>query len=178
MGENALEVLQREHDDLSGLFVQVYDPHGNRSRAWHSVVGQVTTHVAVENSFVHPLLRRRLHLDALDHDLHRDYKQMERILVLAERRKFNSPDMPALVGRLFDAFEEHKERSRTELIPAVRDALSDEELDELGCRMAAAERVILSHPHPHLLELGPVYRWTTQLASAWDRTRDRTVHDH
>ena len=55
----------------------------------------------------------------------------------------------------------------------VRVALVHDYLNQMG----GAEKVILSHPHPHLLALGPVYHWTTRLASAWDGVRDRTVRN-
>ena len=98
-------------------------------------------------------------------------------MVLTERRKVNSPDMPELVGKLLDVFEEHLARCESQLVPALSQALGADELDELGAKMRAAESVIVSHPHPHLLALGPAYRLTTRIASRWDRTRDRLVRD-
>jgi hypothetical protein len=59
----------------------------------------------------------------------------------------------------------------------MRDQLGSAELEELGVKMRSAENVILSHPHPHLLALGPVYHWTTRIASSLDRVRDRTVRN-
>jgi hypothetical protein len=178
MGESALDVLVREHQDLRELFARVRDPEADRAAAWLEVVKQVTTHVAVERSFLYPLLkRRRLDLGPLAHDLRQDYRRMEHLLVLTERRKINSPDMPDLVTELLDVFEAHQARCEADLLPAMQDHLSPDELDELGAKMRGAENVILSHPHPHLLALGPVYRGTTRLASAWDRTRDRTVRN-
>jgi hypothetical protein len=177
MGESALDVLVREHQDLRALFARVRDPDEDRAEAWREAVPQITTHVAVERSFLYPLLKRRLELGQLAHDLRHDYKRMEHLLVLTERRKINSPDMPELVTDLLDVFEAHQERCETILLPAMRDRLSQHELDEIGAKMRGAENVILSHPHPHLLALGPIYRGTTRLASAWDRLRDRTVRN-
>ena len=178
MGENALDVLHREHRDLGQLFARVRDPEGDRAAAWQEIVKQVTTHVAVERSFLYPLVvRRRLGSTQLAGDLRHDYKRMEHLLVLTERRKINSPDMPDLVTELLDVFEAHQDRCASLLAPAMRDRLGQEELAELGAKMRGAEKVILSHPHPHLLALGPVYRWTTRIASAWDRGRDRTVRN-
>jgi hypothetical protein len=101
---------------------------------------------------------------------------MEHLLVLSERRKVNSPDMPAIVSQLLDVFGAHEERCAL-LLPALQSELSEPELEELGAKMQGAENVILSHPHPHLLALGPVYQWTTRFASRWDRVRDRTVRN-
>jgi hypothetical protein len=178
MRENALDVLAREHEDLRGLFVKVHDPDADRGSAWLEAVKKTTTHVAVERSFVYPVVkRRRLGAPGLADDLAHDYKQMEHLLVLTERRKINSPDMPDIITRLLDLFEAHRERCETVLMPIMRTAVRPAELEELGTKMRSAENVILSHPHPHLLALGPVYQWTTRLAAAWDQVRDRTVRN-
>jgi hypothetical protein len=178
MGESAVDVLTREHEDLRECFVGVRDPDADRAAAWLETVKQVTTHVAVERTFLYPLVKkRRLGSDHLAEELRRDYKRMEHLLVLSERRKINSPDMPDLVTELLDVFEAHQDRCARVLVPAMRDQLSAAELDELGAKMRGAENVILSHPHPHLLALGPVYQWTTRMASSWDRVRDRTVRN-
>jgi hypothetical protein len=178
MGETAVDVLEREHDQLRALFDRVRDPEADRAEAWLGIVKQVATHVAVERTFVYPLVKRgTIRSPGLAEDIRRDYKRMEHLLVLTERRKINSPDMPDLVTELLHVFEVHQDRCTRALIPAMREQLVQGEFDDLGDKMRGAENVILSHPHPHLLALGPVYPWTTRIASRWDRVRDRTVRN-
>ncbi len=178
MAESAVDVLAREHRDLQEHFRRVRDPDTNRPAVWLETVKLMSAHVAVERSFVYPVVKRRrlgsAHLaDLLQHD----YRSMEHLVVLTERRKINSPDMPELVTKLLDVFDEHMARCERELIPALSATLDRHQLDELGAKMRAAESVIVSHPHPHLLALGPIYRLTTRIASGWDRTRDRLVRN-
>jgi hypothetical protein len=178
VGESALDVLAREHRDLQDHFVRVRDPEANRAAVWMEIVQLMSAHVAVERSFVYPIVRRQhLGSEHLADLLRHEYRSMEHLVVLTERRKINSPDMPELITKLLDVFEEHLARCEGELIPALRKALTQEQLDELGAKMRAAESVIVSHPHPHLLALGPLYRVTTRMASKWDRTRDRLVRN-
>src|SRR5262249_5988668 len=155
---NALDVLVREHQDIRQLFARVRDPEADRAAAWLEAVKQVCTHVAVERTFLYPLVTRRdLGTAELADQLRHDYTKMERLLVLTERRKINSPDMPDLVTELLDVCEGHETRCAVDLIPLLRDHVDATELEQLGAKMRAAENVILSHPHPHLLALGPVY---------------------
>lgn len=178
MRESALDVLSRGHRELQKRFVEVRDPDTDRRPIWRDIVGLMSAHVAVERSFIYPVVKRRglggAHLADL---LRHEYRSLEHLLVLTERRKINSPDMPELVSKLIDVFEEHLARCESQLVPALSQALDAEELDQLGAKMSAAESVIVSHPHPHLLALGPAYRLTTRIASRWDRTRDRLVRD-
>jgi hypothetical protein len=176
--ESAIDVLSREHRDLQEHFGRIRDPDANRPAAWLETVKLMSAHVAVERSFVYPVVKRqRLGSADLADLLQHDYRSMEHLVVLTERRKINSPDMPEIVTKLLDVFEEHLARCQRELIPALSEALNHDQLNELGAKMGAAESVIVSHPHPHLLALGPTYRLTTRIASWWDRTRDRLVRN-
>lgn len=178
MEETAIEVLLRYHDIQQGLFDKLPEPGTDRTRIWSELVKQIATHVAVERTFVYPLVkRRRIGPQNLGHDLWHDYKRMEHLLVLTDRRKLNSPDMPQLINELLDVFETHRDRCSTVLVPTMREQLSTTEVDQLGTKMRAAENVILSHPHPYLLKTGPIYPLTTRIASTWDRLRDRTVRN-
>lgn len=178
MGESAGEVLSREHDLLNQAFERVRDENADRAAAWHAAVKQMTTHVAVERTFLYPVVKhRQLGAPRLARELLHDYSRMEHLLVLTERRKLNSPDMVDLVTDLLEVFEAHVKRCATRLIPAMADQLDPAELAELGTRMTAAENVIVTHPHPHLLGLGPVYPLTTRVAAWWDLHRDRTVRN-
>jgi hypothetical protein len=178
MGVTAIDLLMREHDELHDLFGQLRDPQADRGHVWLEIVKRVTTHVAVERTFVYPLVKHgRLGSPRLAGDLRHDYKQMEHLLVLTERRKINSPDMPELVTDLLDVFDAHRDRCTTVLVPAMQHSIPTEELERLGAKMKGAENIIVSHPHPHLLATGPIYQWTTRIASKWDRVRDRTVRN-
>lgn len=172
---NAIDVLAWQHRELHRALALVGDPGANRVAAWLEAVRLMATHVAVERTFVYPVVkRRRLGSPELANQLRRDYARMEHLLVLTERRKINSPDMPDLVAEVLDAFNAHEDRCSTDLIPGL-EKLGEQELAALGTKMQGAGRVILSHPHPHLLALGPVYQLTTRMAARWDQLRDRTV---
>ncbi len=178
VGDSAVDVLTLEHEQLRLLFARIRDPAADRSLAWAEIVKQIATHVAIERTFVYPLVKRhRLGSARLADDLRGDYTQMEHLLVLTERRKLNSPDMPLLVAQVLQVFEDHLDRCARVLMPAMSTQLGEEELNELGAKLRGAESIILSHPHPHLLALGPIYQWTTRIASRWDRMRDRTVRN-
>jgi hypothetical protein len=178
VGEDALDILARQHRDLQDHFERVRDPESNRAAVWLEIVKLISAHIAIERSFVYPKIKRqRIGSADLADLLRHEYRSMEHLVVLTERRKINSPDMPELVTKLLDVFEEHLDRCENQLVPALRGSLDQVQLDDLGVKMRAAESVIVSHPHPHLLALGPAYRITTRLASRWDRTRDRLVRN-
>lgn len=178
VGETAVEVLARQHRQLEKNFDLVRAPEEDHRAVWRRTTKLMSAHIAIERSYVYPIVRHeRLGSEDLEGLLRHEYRSMEHLILMTERRKMNSPDMPDLIAKLFDEFEEHVARCENEVVPALGQALGGEQLDELGAKMAAAESVITSHPHPYLLALGPLYRVTTRMASKFDRVRDQLNHD-
>ena len=174
--KGGLEVLDRDHADIGGMFEKVGEPEANRGKVLQDLVKRISTHVAVERAELFPVVSQKgLGGPEASEALERDYKEIERLLVLIERRKLNSPDMPDLVNDLWRNFEDHGREFSNRIAPALESTLSADELAELNQKMESARKVILSHPHPHMLSLGPVSRFTTRMAAVFDRIRDRTV---
>jgi len=174
-GGQAITVLDREHADILELFERVSDPEADRGKVLRNLLAQMATHVAVEQAVFYPVVR---HLDIVDADaLDDDYRQLGHLLVLIERRKANSPDVPDMVNELMARFESHCRRFSHPLGENLQAAITPDELAEMEAKLQSSERVIVSHPHPHLLSLGRISPVTTRLAAVFDRARDRTVNN-
>jgi hypothetical protein len=137
---------------------------------------ELAAHVSAEQSLVYPVVvAEEIGGADLASGLKGDYDEIGRLLILIERRKVNSPDMPDLVTELLDATRAHIDRCQEVLFPGLEASLTMEDQVDLAARLDSADDTIVSHPHPHLLSLGPLSRFTTRLASRFDRVRDRTV---
>jgi hypothetical protein len=165
--ENALGVLSRQHQEIRDLFELVRSPHLDRQVIWKELFEHVAAHVAVERTFVYPIIRRQNGLDQLRDSLRRDYNRMRHLLVLIERRPIGAWEMPVLLTQLLDSFRDHQDRCTQILLPTLSDRLTQTQLDDIGAKMVHAERVILADFHPHMLSLGPVYRWNIRNAPTW-----------
>ena len=176
--KRTLWVLDQDHERIEALLTSVSDPAVDRGKVLREIVERISAHISVEQAIFFPALARGgvVEVDVLD-ALKDDYRQMERSLLLIDRRKVNSPDTPSLVTELADRFAEHLRLFGEKIEPQCIGALSSEEIDNLNSQMMSADNVILSHPHPHMLSLGPVSRFTTRIAARLDRLRDRTVNN-
>lgn len=172
-----VEVLDEQHRRVADLFDQVSSPDHDRPAVLHDLLQELAAHVAAERSAVTPVVKHHDLGDDLVSALKYDHERMEKLMVLIERRKFNSPDLPDLVSELKQVSEEHAARSQKELFPGLATALSVEEQVELGDKVDGENAMVTSHPHPHLLALGPVADLMTRVVSRWDRLRDRTVNN-
>lgn len=171
-----VDVLERQHARIAALFDQVSRPDADRPKVLRSLIRELAAHVASERAEVYPQVKsRRIGGESLAARLQGDYDEIDRLMVLIERRKFNSPDVPDLVTALEDAFDAHRDRCRSQLEPALRAVLGPEEMATLGERMSNADQMVISHPHPHFLSLGPVSARLTAFLARFDRWRDKTV---
>jgi hypothetical protein len=169
------DVLEDQHRRVADLFERVASPDEDRPAVLHALLRELAAHVAAERAAVRPVVDREKIGEDLADRLSEDYDRMENLMVLIERRKFNSPDVPDLVSELKVAAEEHRVRADSELIPGLRQNLTAEEQAELGERVLGEDSMVTSHPHPHLLSLGPLGDVATRLVQKWDAARDRTA---
>ncbi len=176
MGRDAVEVLSDEHDSLRDLFTRVSGVDEDRPAVLQELLKTLSMHVAVEKKMVVPVVKERVgDGDAQAGRLTDYHDQVERIHVLLDRRKVNSPDVPDLVTQLLDLTDAHIDEADATLLPALREALSAEELSELGTAMSSDDRDLLTHPHPLLPDTGPLAKVGRWAASVVDRGRDRST---
>jgi hypothetical protein len=69
--------------------------------------------------------------------------------------------------------EEHIREEEGELMPALRDAVSQEELDRLGKLLARAKQTAPTRPHPGAPDEPPALALAGPVAAVYDRLRDR-----
>lgn len=172
----AVQVLHDQHERITDLFDRVSSPDEDRPKVLKELLQELSAHIAVERSVLYPVVKDKDLGDAeLSDHLKSYHDEIEKLLILIERRKYNSPDMPDLVTQMKDLTTAHVSEASGSLLPAMERTMSEAEKAELGTKLANADDVILTHPHPHLASTGPISRVTTRLAATFDRARDRTV---
>jgi hemerythrin-like domain-containing protein len=176
MDDNAITVLSEDHSALRDLFVRVSQPDEDRPAVLEELVRSLSGHVSAEKQLVMPVLRSQ-HDDGevLAEQLGQDHDAIEKLVILVERRKVNSPDIPDLVNELLNVIERHTRQADEQLLPFLRNRLSKAELVELGAALRSDELQLMTHPHPHLPDSGPLATVTRKAAALIDRGRDSST---
>ena len=177
MPTDAVEVLAADHAELQELFDRVSRPDEDRASVLKELVTRLSAHVTIERELITAVAKAQLSEDgqAIAESLTRYHDAVGGVLVLIERRKVNSPDMPDLVTQLLDLTRDHIADADATVLPALRSGFSSGELADLGRRMDSEEHGLLTHPHPHLPDSGPIARLSRKVVSALDRARDRSA---
>jgi hypothetical protein len=173
---SAIEVLKYEHTALQTLFARVSGVDEDRRDILKQLIQALSAHVGIEKELLVPVVRKRAaNGNALADQLSDYHDKVGRIMTRLDRRKANSPDVPDLVVELFELTDAHIVDANIGLFPAISEALSAQDLAELGTTMESDGRQILTHPHPHLPDTGPFAKMSRWAASAVDQRRDNST---
>jgi Hemerythrin HHE cation binding domain len=175
-GGDAVEVLEGEHDRLQELFARVSSPDEDRPAVLKELMQTLANHLDLEKQLLFPALKDVVDDGSVMADrLSVEHGRAEHILTLLERRKVNSPDVPELVTELLDITDDHVAFSAMWVFPALRQALTPAQLEDLGARMVSGDRRLLTHSHPLLPDSGPISAVTRKVAEVVDRVRDHST---
>lgn len=178
MTEDAVAVLETEHATVEDLFARVSSPDEDRKEILTQLMQTLALHVSLEKQLLIPVLNGHVRDGpAVAERIRDDHDHVEKILTRIERRKFNSPDIPDWVNELHAILERHIDEANATVFPGLRDALTTDQLGELGERMVSNKRHMHTHAHPVRPDNGPIADLTAKVAQRLDGRRDRSQND-
>ncbi len=174
---DAIDLLQTDHRTVEQLFTRYEATTDQAIKAREdlvrAIIKELAIHAVIEEQVFYPAVRLTVPdeegdvLEALEE--HHVVKW-----TLSELEKLNPTDerFHPKVTVLIEAVRHHVEEEEGEMFPAVRDALSDRELDDLGNRLDAAKRGAPTHPHPRAPDSPPGNVVAGAVSSVMDKARD------
>jgi hypothetical protein len=181
-GTDAIELLQRDHDEIRRLLLRLaagpagtvlargHDPRGTTVK---QLVICASKHEAIEEQYFWPLVQRRvrdgtrLADDAISQEL-----QVKHVLDLVDGLDPAEGEFELLLLQLVSIYQLHLDFEEDRVWPGVRLALSEQELADLGAQLSQGRRLAPTRPHPHMPPDPEVQRMAGRIAGATDRIRD------
>ena len=138
---DAITLLEQDHrtvDELFERFEQTTEP-AQRRKLVDTIIEELSIHAAIEEQELYPVMRRVL--DAEDDVEHAEHEHAEAKAVLAVLAQLDAEDerFAPLVSELIADVRHHVEEEEEELFPKLRQAVSEEELNDLGRRLEQAK---------------------------------------
>jgi hemerythrin superfamily protein len=172
---DAVGVLKADHRTIEQLFRRFERTRSDaeKQRLADQMIRELSIHAAIEEQHVYPVLRRRLDgrapkvLVALEeHHLAK--------LALSEIQALAPGDerFDAKVHVLIDSVRRHVAEEERDLLPAMRRALSPEELHGIGETLRQAKAGAPTRPHPGAPDQPPGNVLGNAGAAVMDRGRD------
>ena len=156
---NALTLLKQDHGNVETLFerFEKSDDPAEKRRIVDNVILQLSVHAAIEEQLFYPAVRAATDealptvLESLEehHIVKWTLSELERMAPTDER-------FDAKVTVLIESVRHHVKEEEDELFPKVRDAMTVQQLEELGEALQAARETAPPPPHPRTPDTPPL----------------------
>jgi hemerythrin superfamily protein len=161
LGPDAVELIVRQHEEIRSRFAGFDElsrrPSKRKDELVASIVVDLVKHAEIEEQVFYPAVREEL--DGLDAELDEDLEEHHAAeLLLSELDGASSSSLErfdAKVEVLKENVLHHMEEEETDLLPKVREGLSEERRRELGAAMVEVWKVAPTRPHPHTPDTPP-----------------------
>jgi hemerythrin superfamily protein len=174
---DAIELLVHDHREVEQLFQQYEQCIGDGNHdagLKKDLIDRITTelskHAAVEEQYLYPLTAEAIAggAELSEHSLE-EHQEMKEALAELEDMDTSLPAYDGKALALMAEVRHHVQEEEGEMFPALRAAVGDQRLREVGEKMEQAKRIAPTRPHPHAPSTPPVNKLAGPAAGLVDR---------
>lgn len=176
MPNNLIDVIIADHREFERVFAELETGQGSpevrRGLADHVISGLVR-HSVAEEQFMYPAARRALSDgdEIVDHEIE-EHADAERVMKDLDGLAADDDGFDEQVRNLIADIRHHLEDEEEDLLPRLREACDDDELEELGEKVLQAKKIAPTRPHPSAPDTPPVNLVLDPGMGLVDRLRD------
>ncbi|WP_225638984.1 hemerythrin domain-containing protein [Streptomyces solaniscabiei] len=170
---------RRDHAELDSMmnrYLAADATPQEQDALWQDIVQLVFSHAFAEETILWPVLRRISDDgEALTTQVEQEHQEINELVARIEK----SPDDPqrsAWVRQAFALITQDIRDEEDELLPQMREALSDRRLRQIGAAWGAVRATAPTHPHPTVSRRPPGNALSGLPLSVFDRLRDLVPH--
>lgn len=149
---DAIDLLSRDHRDVEQRFTQ-YEAASDtemKTELAHEIVHELAVHGEVEELRFYPRVREVVENgDALADEAIGEHLSVKETLNAIDWATADEAGFDDRMRELMRDVRHHVEEEEREIFPRLREAMSNEDLQELGERMERARRMVPTRPHPN-----------------------------
>lgn len=149
-------------------------PPDRKVQLVRQVIHDLSIHAAIEEQLLYPLVNRfvpdgsMLADDSVD-----DHQRVKDLLSWLDTARPEASGYDRHMFEMIEEVREHVDEEETTMFPALRTAVPQGKLDEVGIAMERARAGAPTRPHPHAPNLPPVNTVAVMTALMVDAVRDR-----
>lgn len=137
-GRDAITLLETDHRTVEGIFTQLESARDeDRAQLAAELINELTLHAQIEEQIVYPAVRASVGAEELVEQSFAEHGEVKENLARLGQLDSSSQEFTALWQEIRSAVEEHVAEEETEMFPRFREAMSSEQLDEMGAEIEA-----------------------------------------
>ncbi|MGV9253851.1 hemerythrin domain-containing protein [Streptomyces sp. NPDC003697] len=169
---DVVAVLLDQHARIRELFGQVRTSRGDeRKRTFDDLRALLAVHETAEEIIVRPVAAGtagKAEADARN----KEEAEANKVLAELEKMDLDSADFDTRLAAFEQSVLDHAEKEEHEEFPALRAGCPEDQLQTMGRRLQAVEKMAPTHPHPTAAGSPTAQMLTGPFASMIDRARD------
>ncbi len=147
---DAFELLKADHKKVAELFEVLENASGKKKlEVFKRIKSELELHTHVEEIIFYPALEKPEPTHDLTLEAYEEHKVVKTLLAELSGARSANDNWQAKAKVLRENVEHHVEEEENELFDKASDALTDEEIEELGQRMAAEKARKQGRPQPN-----------------------------
>ncbi|MEU6262733.1 hemerythrin domain-containing protein [Saccharopolyspora shandongensis] len=169
---DVVRVLLEQHARIRDLFAEVKNAQGDQKQnLFDELRALLAVHETAEELVLRPVAKKtagEAEAEARNHE----EEEANHVLAELEKMDVNSPDFDAKLSDFERSVIDHAEHEEREEFPAVRRGCEQDQLDGMGSRLQAVEKMAPTHPHPTAAGSPIAQMLTGPFAAMVDRVKD------
>ena len=146
---NAFELLKDDHKKVAELFDSLESASGKRKLdVFKRIKSELDVHTHIEETIFYPALEKPEETHDLTLEAYEEHKVVKSLLAELAGARAADDEWQAQAKVLRENVEHHVDEEENELFDKAEDALSEEQIEALGDRMAAEKARKLGKPAP------------------------------
>jgi hemerythrin superfamily protein len=141
---DAVTAITNDHRALEALFDKVQQGTGDRTALLTEIKARLTAHNTAEEQRVYPAIKRAEpdEADEVDHGIEEHREGAEKLEAVESAN--TDEEFTSAFEEFVSAVKHHVEEEESEVLPALKEAVSGQQLDELGAAFEEARLAALS----------------------------------
>ena len=179
---DVFEVLRADHEEVKQMLAELETGQGRsdggamaeaRQQLASKLVIESSKHEAVEEMYFWPAVRDRVPGgDQLADTAIGQENEAKQVLARLDKAEAGDGEFESLIAEFIPSAREHISFEENQVWPGLRQALSAEEAEDLGDKIAGAKATAPTRPHPHTPGSPGVLKTAGPAVAAADRARD------
>jgi hemerythrin superfamily protein len=176
---DAVSLLKGDHQKVEGLFKR-YEKTGPRALATRrkiadQIIAELSAHAAIEEQYLYPAVCEMVpSQDSSARESIEEHHIVKWVLSELDGRDPADERFDPKMTVVIELVRHHVAEEEHDLFPAVKKALSRQELQDLGDHLKRAKKLAPRHPHPRSSDTPPANLVMGAVAGAVDRARVAT----
>ena len=139
---DAFELLKNDHAKVSSIFdkLEPATDATTRQQLFAQLKQELDIHAHIEETILYPALKQAAETRDLTEEAYEEHQEVKDLLAELQTTPADSEEWGDMILELRENVEHHVEEEEGEMFKKAREVLSEQQINEIGARMAAEKQ--------------------------------------